>query len=74
MSKRAEERALEKYPIYWAKAVMPDGNIIELDANETTRNVFVLGYEQAEKDIIAIIRSPYLRNHRRCIAKAHTAD
>lgn len=48
---KAEERAMEKYPIYWAKAVMSDGNIIDLDANETTRNVFKLGYEQAEKDL-----------------------
>ena len=48
---RAEEAAWEKYPIYLAKAVMSDGNTIDLDANETTRNVFKLGYEQAEKDL-----------------------
>ena len=51
MSKRAEEAAWKKYPMYLAKAVMSDGNTIDLDANETTRNVFKLGYEQAEKDI-----------------------
>lgn len=48
---RAEEAAWKKYPMYLAKAVMSDGNTIDLDANETTRNVFKLGYEQAEKDI-----------------------
>lgn len=48
---RAEEVAWKKYPMYLAKAVMSDGNTIDLDANETTRNVFKLGYEQAEKDI-----------------------
>lgn len=48
---RAEEAAKKKYPIYLAKAVMSDGNTIDLDANETTRNVFKLGYEAAEKDL-----------------------
>ena len=48
---RAEEAARKKYPIYLAKAVMSNGSIIEFDAGETTRNVFKLGYEQAEKDI-----------------------
>lgn len=57
MSKRAEEAAKKKYPIYWAKAVLFDGNTIDLDANEVTRNVFRLGYEQAEKDIISLIES-----------------
>lgn len=52
MSKKAEEAARKKYPIYWAKAVMPGGYTIDLDANETTRNVFKLGYETAEKDLV----------------------
>jgi len=51
MESKAEERALEKYPIYWAKAVMFDGSTIDLDANERTRDVFKLGYKQAEKDL-----------------------
>ena len=61
-----EEAARKKYPTYWAKAVMPDGSTINLDANETTRNVFKLGYEQAEKDFIALVKQ-YIEKGERCI-------
>lgn len=57
---RAEEAARKKYPIYWAKAVMFDGNTIEFDASETTRNIFKLGYEQAEKDILSRFTKEHL--------------
>lgn len=52
MSKRAEERALEAYPIQ-----MIGGGTCYRDINTTDREVFKQGYEQAEKDIIAIIES-----------------
>lgn len=49
--KRAEERALEVYPI------RIDPTACDCDLNETARGIYQFGYEQAEKDIIAIIES-----------------
>ena len=46
MSKRAKERALEIYPEKWWRDC--DGDM--WDANEKRREVFIQGYEQAEKD------------------------
>lgn len=66
---KAEEAAKEKYPIYLAKAVMSDGNVIEFDASENTRNVFKLGYEAAEKDIIDIVKQ-YLKKGERCMKQS----
>ena len=60
MSSRAEQRAFEKYPIYWAKAVMGDGSTIEFDGSEQTRAVFKRGYEQAEKDILSKITKEHI--------------
>lgn len=53
MNKRVEERALEIYPQKWWRDC--DGDA--WDANEKRREGFIQGYEQAEKDIIAIIES-----------------
>lgn len=50
MSKRAEERAFEAYPDYPTL----DGGYV---TQRKPRKVFIQGYEQAEKDIIAIIES-----------------
>lgn len=57
---KAEEAARKKYPIYWARAVMPDGSTIDFDASETTRNVFKSGYEQAEKEILSKFTKEHL--------------
>ena len=58
MSKRAEEKALEIFPV---KKVFNYGltrnAYSERDANLDNRALFCMGYEQAEKDIIAIIES-----------------
>ena len=58
MSKRAEERALEFYPM---KDYNKEPNYVHsCDSkmlDEVYRDVFKLGYKQAEKDIIAIIES-----------------
>lgn len=50
MSKIAEERAMEVYPIQMEYCP-------ERDLNEDARAFFQEGYEAAEKDIIAIIES-----------------
>ena len=58
MNKRAEERALEAYPM---KDYNKEPNYIHsCDSkmlDEVYRDVFKLGYKQAEKDIIDIIES-----------------
>jgi len=48
---KAEEAALKAYPLYWAKAELPNGSTIDFDSNETTRCVYKRGYSQAEKDL-----------------------
>ena len=53
MSKRAEQRALEAYPVPQLEGC---SNILyDLECNH--REGFVNGYEQAEKDILSIIQS-----------------
>lgn len=42
MSKKAEERALECYPVY---------EFFSKDINRRDRNIFLQGYEQAEKEL-----------------------
>lgn len=55
MSKRAEEAAMKAYPIQgdWVGNKYRDW---DEDINRVHRNVFLQGYEQAEKDIISHIR------------------
>ncbi len=62
MSKRAEERALEAYPIEIAPLVYQDlidsfGGKTEIDVNIYPRCLFQESYEQAEKDTIERIIS-----------------
>lgn len=56
MSKRAEQRALEAYPKSLVACVCLDESI-PVDINSRARNCYQEGYEQAEKDIIALIES-----------------
>lgn len=58
--KRAEERALGAYPHYTAE------NITEVT---NARHFFAKGYEQAEKDIIAIVKE-YLEKGLRCMEQS----
>lgn len=56
MSKRAEERALEFYPMNMTPLVYQDlidqfGGKTEIDVNTYPRCLFQQGYEQAEKDL-----------------------
>lgn len=56
MSKRAEEKALEAYPVKMVSG--PIGYEDQrFDLHGLSRLYFVEGYEKAEKDIIAIIES-----------------
>jgi len=56
MSKRAEEKALEAYPVQMVSG--PIGHEEpRFDINAFGRYMFAEGYEQAEKDIIALIES-----------------
>lgn len=57
---KAEERALEAYPHYTAE------NITEVT---NARHFFVKGYEQAEKDIITIIKD-YVEKGFRCMEQS----
>ena len=62
MSKRAEEKALEAYPVKMTPLVYQDlidqfGGKTEIDVNTYPRCLFQEGYERAEKDIILIIQS-----------------
>ena len=64
---KAEERALEAYPHYTAE------NITEVTI---ARHFFAKGYEQAEKDFLAIVKE-YLEKGLRCMeqegeSKIHT--
>lgn len=55
MSKRAEESAMKAYPVHnVGDPTLPYG---EWDLNGVSRRSFQEGYEQAEKDIIALIQS-----------------
>lgn len=56
MSKRAEERALEAYPVNMTPLNYQDlieqfGGKTEIDVNTYPRCLFQQGYEQAEKDL-----------------------
>lgn len=56
MSKRAEEKALEAYPVKMTSLVYQDlidqfGGKTEIDVNTYPRCLFQEGYEEAEKDL-----------------------
>ncbi len=60
MSKRAEERALERFPEQMTPLVYQDvidafGGKTEVDFNLLPRSYFQLGYEQAEQDLALTI-------------------
>ena len=62
MSNRAEEVALEAYPIEMTPLNYQDlidqfGGKTEIDVNSYPRCLFREGYEQAEEDIISLIES-----------------
>ena len=57
---KAEQRALERFPEQMTPLVYQDvidafGGKTEVDFNLLPRSYFQLGYEKAEKDILAII-------------------
>ena len=52
MSKRAEEAALKAYPEKIIEHVEEPGFVVKRDLNRFDRNVYIQGYEQAEKDTI----------------------
>lgn len=51
MSKRAEKRALELFPVDMQMCIDSTGETYEADVNEPRRKYVAFGYEQAEKDI-----------------------
>lgn len=57
MSKRAAEAALKAYPREEGKMYSTAFGTFEFDRNAPERKAFQLGYEKAEKTIIAIIQS-----------------
>ena len=62
---KAEERALEKYPTKIAKCII----FLEAkgaDFNTAKRMAYQEGYEQAEKDFLAIVKE-YLEKGLRCM-------
>ena len=68
---KAEERALEAYPPTftsgkrYAKRVQSE----KVDTHAPIRSIFIKGYEQAEKDILAIVKK-YLEKGSRCIEES----
>ena len=62
MSKRAEDAALKAYPVEMVSLNYQDlieifGGKTEIDTNTYPRSLFQQGYEQAEKDIISLIKT-----------------
>lgn len=51
MSKRAEEKALELFPIDMQMCIDNTGEPYEADVNAPRRKYVAFGYEQAEKDL-----------------------
>ena len=49
---KAEERALEAYPYKAGGYTQDDGTPYILDSNEGSRQCFIYGYQQAEKDMV----------------------
>lgn len=54
MSKRAEKAALEAWPVQLVKT---NFDTHEFDENIQAREVYIQGYEKAEKDIISLAKS-----------------
>lgn len=52
MSKRAEKRALELFPVDMQMCIDRTGEPYEADVNEQRRKYVAFGYEQAEKETI----------------------
>lgn len=50
--KRVEEAALKAYPEKIIEHVEEPGFVVKRDLNRFDRNVYIQGYEQAEKDTI----------------------
>lgn len=48
---KAEEKALELFPVEMELVPLPDGDTIEEDVNRWKRKFAKIGYEQAEKDL-----------------------
>ena len=51
MSKRAEKRALELFPVDMQMCIDNTGKPYEADVNAPRRKYVAFGYEQAEKDV-----------------------
>ena len=70
---KAEERALEAYPIktmiVHKKIAVGAYEPYKIDENSTNRQIYVNGYEQAEKDILAIVKE-YLEKGLRCMEQS----
>lgn len=54
---KAEQRALEAYPYFPTEVNLFGHKTITADGNSHYRSIFIKGYEQAEKDISALIES-----------------
>ena len=54
MSKRAEEAALEAWPV---QLVRTNFDTHEFDENIQAREIYIQGYGQAENDIVSLIQS-----------------
>ena len=57
MSKRAEEKALEIFPVRKIHYGLTCDAYSERDANLYKRALFCMGYEQAEKDLAPLIEA-----------------
>ena len=71
---KAEERALIRFPEQMTPLVYQDlidqfGGKTEIDFNLLPRSYFQLGYEQAEKDILIIVKE-YLEKGLRCMEQS----
>ena len=54
MSKRAEKRALELFPVDMQMCIDGTGETYEADVNAQRRKYVAFGYERAEKDYIEL--------------------
>lgn len=65
MSKRAEQKALEAYPDSERDKT---GFVSFLGFSQAVRNYYIEGYEQAEKDIFALVKQ-YIEKGERCMGQ-----
>lgn len=51
---KAEERAFKEYPVFMTTLIPADDDLplIEQDCNKFTREAYIKGYQQAEKDLL----------------------